>query len=135
MCVHHIAEIMRFVHSTTVMSTPEQIEDDAARKKLADEEEAAREAGVVYYVRVGELVKIGTTRRRIQTRMGTLPPDRQLLATEPGGPILERARHLQFQHLRFNGEWFIPAPELWRHITAVRGEHGEPPTIKIRDAS
>lgn len=76
---------------------------------------------VVYYLRFGELVKIGTTRSLI-SRLAAIPHD-ELLATEPGGHRLERQRHEQFAHLRATvgttREWFTLTPELAQHIADV----------------
>ncbi len=68
MCLQHMAEILTFVHATSVLMTPEQREARRAQDQRAEDERAACEAGIVYYVRVGELVKIGTT-RKIQRRV------------------------------------------------------------------
>lgn len=84
--------------------------------------------GVVYYVRVGDQVKIGTTTMALDVRFQMLPPDRHLLATEPGGRDVERIRHLQFKHLRVvhNREWFRAGPDLWDHVRDLRERHGDP---------
>lgn len=79
---------------------------------------------IVYYVRRGDLIKIGTTTSPAQ-RFLDLVPD-EILAVEPGGYPLENHRHLQFGHLREGGEYFQSAPELLEHIRHVRDLHGEP---------
>jgi hypothetical protein len=82
---------------------------------------------IVYYVRVGDRVKIGTTVKTVRQRFqGQLPPDAQVLATEPGSYEVERRRHRQFQHLQDANEWFHGGPELWEHIAQLREEHGTP---------
>lgn len=83
---------------------------------------------VVYYVRVGELIKIGTSIQQLKKRFSDLPPDRQLLAVEPGDEVTERMRHGQFatERVAVNREWFNPSPSLWRHIEQLREEHGAP---------
>jgi hypothetical protein len=80
---------------------------------------------IVYYVRRGLLVKIGTTRRPEQRFLNLLPDE--ILAVEPGGRTDERRRHVQFKHLRLGtSEHFKPAPDLLEHVAAVRDEHGVP---------
>lgn len=55
-----------------------------------------RRAPVVYYARVGSLIKIGTT-SDLRTRIMTYPPRTLLLAQEPGGEQLEAQRLDQFR--------------------------------------
>jgi hypothetical protein len=82
---------------------------------------------IVYYVRVGERIKIGTTVKTVRQRFqGQLPPDAQVLATEPGSYDVERRRHRQFRHLQDANEWFRPGSELWRHIAQLRETFGQP---------
>ena len=82
---------------------------------------------IVYYIRRGELIKIGTTVNPIR-RFASLLPD-EILAFEPGDKRIEIARHRQFAHLRTgrNAEYFRPAPDLLRHAQRMRDAHGEPP--------
>lgn len=72
---------------------------------------------VVYYARIGNRVKIGTT-IDLKQRMSSLNPE-QLLATEPGGPQLEAQRHGEFAQLRTHGEWFRLEDPLTGHIAAL----------------
>jgi hypothetical protein len=84
----------------------------------------ADSSSVVYYVRRGDVVKIGTTTEPA-TRFRALMPDK-ILAVEPGGEDLEKARHRQFGHLRRRGEYFRVAPELLEHARQLRRLHGDP---------
>lgn len=75
---------------------------------------------VVYYVRVGELIKIGTT-TQIKARLRAYPPGSSLLATEPGGLDAEQRRHDQFAGALAHGnEWFHPTTKLMVHIESLR---------------
>lgn len=91
---------------------------------LCDERvrEMAAECEMVYYIRFGDRVKIGTT-KNLRQRLTVIPHD-EVMATEPGGPHVERQRHKQFAHLRVHKgahrEWFTLKPELADHIAAVR---------------
>ena len=72
---------------------------------------------VVYYLRWGDRVKIGTTgapRRRLAEVW-----HHELLAFERGDRELERARHRQFAHLREGGEWFRADGELLDHAAGL----------------
>lgn len=81
---------------------------------------------IVYYVRRGDLIKIGTTTDP-STRFRELMPD-EILAFEPGGIHEETLRHRQFHHIRqgARAEYFRITPELVRHIRQVRAAHGNP---------
>lgn len=80
---------------------------------------------VVYYIRIGNLIKIGTT-SDMRQRMLKLKPE-EILAAEPGSYELERKRHQQFARHRSHGEYFLPARELTDHIQAIRRRYGRTP--------
>lgn len=74
----------------------------------------------VYYVHVGDLIKIGVT-TTLKQRMSQYPPGSRLLASEVGGYALEAERHKQFADLLAAGkEWFHPGAALISHITALQ---------------
>jgi MerR HTH family regulatory protein len=79
---------------------------------------------IIYYIRRGDLIKIGTTTEPA-VRFTALLPD-EILAFEPGGQSGELLRHRQFDHLRCQGEYFRSAPELLEHICQLRHLHGDP---------
>lgn len=75
---------------------------------------------VVYYVRFGDRIKIGTSGRPRQ-RLSAIPHD-ELLAFEPGDRMLEQKRHLQFAVARLGtSEWFAATPRLLAHARELRG--------------
>ena len=81
--------------------------------------------GLVYYLRIGDLIKIGYT-TNLYLRMEKYPPNAELLATEYGDRKLERERHSRFSiHLRRGREWFDPAPELMKWIEGVGNVGGD----------
>lgn len=75
--------------------------------------------GVIYYVRFGDKVKIGTT-TNLRQRMASIPHD-EILATEPGSYELEKIRHAQFGELRHTkrGEWFRYEGSLIEHVAQL----------------
>lgn len=83
--------------------------------------------GRVYYVQVGEHIKIGCT-VNLSGRLRDYPPNRRLLATEPGYEVLEGQRHEQFAEHRVMGrEWYTPSVPLIAHINELRrAQHAEP---------
>lgn len=73
---------------------------------------------VVYYLRLDERVKIGTTFTPRQ-RFAVLPHD-EVLAFERGGRAIERRRHLEFADDRLGtSEWFGLTPRLRDHVAAL----------------
>jgi hypothetical protein len=75
---------------------------------------------VVYYVQVGDLIKIGTTTNLV-ARVNAYPPGSVLLATEPGDVDLERQRHQQFADcLAARNEWFTPTKRLMEFIAGLK---------------
>jgi hypothetical protein len=79
--------------------------------------------GIVYYMRIGNRVKIGWT-GNLKSRMKSINPE-ELLATEPGTRDKERQRHKQFEHLRVHGEWFAMEESLLSHIDILRSSPQE----------
>lgn len=135
-CIKHSMSLYQAVLDNLRGPDRREQYEAAMAEKRAKRATDSEDGGVVYYVRVGELIKIGTTRQELHIRFSELPPSKQLLATEPGGFRLEKTRHLQFRHLRAKiGEWFHPAPELWSHIAGLRAEHGEPAELRSRVAT
>lgn len=75
---------------------------------------------VVYYLRLGERVKIGTTTNPRQ-RFAALPHE-EVLAFERGDRRLERRRHLEFAAERGgSSEWFALTVRLRAHIDVLAG--------------
>lgn len=83
-------------------------------KAPAVPEPALAPLGCVYFLRLGDRVKIGHT-RDLRRRRREVPHD-ELLAAIPGGQETERDWHRRFDHLRWQGEWFAATPELLEAI-------------------
>lgn len=78
---------------------------------------------IVYYVQVGNDIKIGTT-GNLHRRLTSLPAGARVLGTEPGDFNLEAERLRQFAEYRCHGkEWFHPAPQLLTHIASLSRAH------------
>ena len=87
---------------------------------VPDSDVAPPRVDVVYYLRNGDRVKIGTTanpRRRFAAIW-----HEEVLAFERGNRRLERRRHEQFAADRFGGsEWFSLTPAIAEHADVVAG--------------
>lgn len=82
--------------------------------------------GVVYYLRINNLVKIGFTTNLAQ-RSRAYPPGSELLAVEPATTYTERERHQDFSRWRAQGrEWFHESETLSQHIESLVAAHGLP---------
>ncbi len=74
----------------------------------------------VYYLRLGNRIKIGWT-RNLSAKMKAIPHE-QLLALEPGGLSVEAQRHQQFEEFKIVGEWFRSCPVIMRHVASLEWE-------------
>jgi len=91
----------------------------ATYRALRSERRAAvGHAPVVYYMRIGNLVKIGTS-RSIGARFAALNAE-GIMAVEPGTADLEAERHALFADLHSHLEYFHLADPLAVHIVDVR---------------
>ncbi|MWV59067.1 GIY-YIG nuclease family protein [Rathayibacter sp. VKM Ac-2754] len=91
--------------------------------EVPDAELAPPRVEVVYYIRFGDRIKIGTSGNPRQ-RLHRLRHE-ELLAFERGGRALEQHRHAQFAAERLERtEWFARSPALEGHIETVGA--GEP---------
>ena len=80
---------------------------------------------VVYYLRHGDRVKIGTTANPRQ-RFAAIWHE-EVLAFERGDRALEQRRHVQFAADRFAGsEWFTLSSALAEHIAVVAAGVSDP---------
>lgn len=124
-CVRHAAQLYTFLSERIKESAHGSATSlDALIELTATGHQRTRQPsswndGVVYYVQVGELVKIGNA-VNLRRRLTVYPPGRRLLATEPGGEMRERKRHHQFRASRVEREWFRPTDDLVAHIVKLR---------------
>lgn len=137
-CGLHAARLFRHVVDRLEGRTADRLGmlyfDLRERTKRTDE--AAHRARAVkpkvYYVQVGEYIKIGYT-KRLRERMTQYPPHKRLLATEDGGRDREVERHNQFAGSLAQGkEWFRPTPDLIDHINQLRAKLGSGPITMAR---
>lgn len=75
---------------------------------------------VVYYIRFGDRIKIGTS-ENFRKRLEALPHD-EVLAVELGSYAAESRRHTQFKAERITGEWFTASPRLVLHARALMAD-------------
>ncbi|MCP2339180.1 GIY-YIG nuclease family protein [Actinomadura rupiterrae] len=100
---------------------------EATRKRRISEAFAAL-GPVVYFIRDGDLIKIGHS-GNLKTRRRAFTSDlTAILAVTPGDRDLEQATHERFAAQRAKRrEWYHPAPELIAHINDLRAAMNVPP--------
>lgn len=86
---------------------------------------------VVYYMKLGDLVKIGISKRIAQRVMAFNP--QRVLAVEPGSHALETVRHHQFTELHEHGEWFRYEQPLKEHIRQLPERFKQGTGIEMND--
>jgi hypothetical protein len=88
--------------------------------EIPDDDLPSPRVDVVYYLRFGDRIKIGTSVNPRQ-RFAAIWHD-EVLAFERGDRVLERRRHEQFASERFDRtEWFTASDDLLAHIDIVAG--------------
>jgi hypothetical protein len=90
-----------------------------------DREETPPRVDVVYYLRYGDRIKIGTSANP-RRRIASLPHD-EILAFERGDRMLEQRRHAQFAAHRIpRTEWFEANPALTAHLADITAGADDP---------
>lgn len=93
--------------------------------ELPDEDVAPPRIDVVYYLRFGDRVKIGTTGNPKQRFAAIRHED--LLALEPGDRKVEQRRHRDFAADRLGtSEWFALSPAIRAHVEELTSSIGDP---------
>lgn len=83
---------------------------------------AAKGNPLVYFIRLGPYVKIGTS-TDVMTRIGSLSlAPGNLLAVVPGSYDVERQTHQRFARLRAFREWFYLEDDLMGHVVDLQRE-------------
>lgn len=131
-CRSHAVDIymtLRGIHQDIVAGAGGELylRDEQRDAELDAAAKTAQERSVVYYVRIGDAIKIGYS-SNLKQRISSLRARRSdVLAVEPGARKLEAQRHLKFASLRRGKrEDFEPSFALIQHIDAVRERHGDP---------
>jgi len=115
-------EVGRKMHEESPALRAERLVKEAARGRYRLEGTNPGHE-VVYYVRIGNRVKIGWS-TNLPSRLAAINPE-EVMVIEPGGRELEKARHGQFRALRTHGEWFKLEEPLTGHIEELRRADAE----------
>jgi hypothetical protein len=131
-CSAHLREAFRFCHTQLDVAVADgadvsailarQNQQDANWRFWTDRVARGKPRSVVYYIQVGERIKVGTT-VNLTARKAAYPPGSEVLATELGSYDLESERHRQFAaYLVAGREWFHPGPKLLAHIASLQAQ-------------
>ncbi|WP_185972900.1 GIY-YIG nuclease family protein [Aeromicrobium piscarium] len=123
---HRATDILEEMRMLRRLRAAQDAEDERRRV------ESIRQApGWIYYVLVGDRVKIGYS-VDVKRRLRAYPPDSPLLAVHPGTKQLESEMHEKFAGSRAAGrEWFLDTPEMRQHIAEVVSQFGEPDRARL----
>jgi hypothetical protein len=124
----HLNLVQRFFEVQTTEQAVRNAQWCADAERYEAEKVALRQdrEGFVYYLRVGERIKIGYS-VDVKRRMRAYPPGCELLAVEPGDRDQERQRHQQFAGSRTDGrEWFRPTSDIFELVAEIVSTYGEP---------
>jgi hypothetical protein len=113
LCAHHVRLTFAYF-----MKRAQGLSDNV--EAVAIEPPTANESGWVYFIRKGDLIKIGWTTHP-KRRFKELRPD-AILALMDAEPIDERRCHAAFAHLRVRGEWFRPEADLLAYIEGIKAD-------------
>ena len=113
----HIAAVPAEVATSLAAADPNRVLNRSPRTREA-RRNVKDTLGTIYFVRIGQCIKIGYT-TNVRQRMAKLRPD-AILATTPGTMRDEQALHHEFGEYWTNGEYFRPGPRLLAHIDGVR---------------
>lgn len=98
--------------------------EEARRKRKALTRETT--PGVVYYLRISHLIKVGFT-TDLTRRLKQYPPNAVLIAQHPGTMQVEREVHNKFAaHLAKGREWFTPCDAIDEHLEMVKATYPQP---------
>ncbi|GLY32065.1 hypothetical protein [Kineosporia sp. NBRC 101731] len=76
--------------------------------------------GVVYYLLIGDYIKVGYT-ADLNNRLNSYPPDTQVLHSHPGTLDDEADTHVSLRpHLAARREWYLASPELLAAIEEMK---------------
>lgn len=124
--------VLRRLREWGVELTPEIVANVFNREGETWEDQGAKLArqrarfyprgSVVYYMRIGNRVKIGFS-TNLSERLKTFTPE-ELLAVEPGDIALERSRQARFNALWTHAEWFRYEGELVEWVEELQRRAG-----------
>lgn len=117
-CLDHAIKL----HAAMTEAVRHEIRYGNGAAGFTRERRALDKQSVVYYIRLtgSDLVKIGYTTNLDRRRQQLRADRKEILATEPGGPTIERKRHAQFAAERVDErENFRMSKRLMDHIASL----------------
>jgi len=130
LCQEHLLVAWSLVQDQLVCEgTPREVQPKRAATDQPYE-------GYVYYLQVGDRIKIGHTTDAIR-RLATYPPESRLIAIRKGSRKRERAEHIRYDKYLADGrEWFHYSKEMEEDILIdddVRGQNQSPEFAQYKE--
>lgn len=126
LCDEHVLQVWSLVQAQHANSVARSQARLAEERKAATRDERMSAPGTIYYLRVGDHIKVGYA-SHLESRLAAYPPTAELLATHPGTLRDEQALHKRFTTHRVAGrEWYAPATPILEHIDTIIAHHGKP---------
>lgn len=121
-CAYALAEAFASIRLNKTGVIPRAVARDRAK----------RGGGWIYYLRIGDRIKIGHT-VNLRNRLGSYPPDAVLLCAHPGTRSDEAALHQLFQsYCEAGREWYGDRHQpILDHIARMVAEHGDPADLAL----
>lgn len=128
LCAWNVVEVLGVFYQAPEMTVLERIKfrEERGHEGYVTPKPGKNDPGWVYYIRMGDTIKIGYA-TDVAKRMRAYPPTAELLAAHPGTELLEKQMHQKFREYLARGrEWFAPADEVMAHIASVVERFGDP---------
>lgn len=135
-CPMHVAAAYRYAMSRITKETEppdlrvKRLRESSEWTAMINREKAKVQAELagdvegswVYYIRVGDQIKIGVSIDPLKRAQSLSLTAAHIVATEPGTSLLEAKRHSEFRALHIHGEWFRAEGRLLDHIAALQAQ-------------
>lgn len=127
--VHTVGNVPEFIEAVVdinaAVAAREKSEDQAAQRAFM-----AREDGDIYFIRLGELVKVGWT-RDLWSRVKSYGASAELLVSYAGTRQDETNLHRQLTPARAKGrEWYEDGAIIAKFVDEALKQYGMPPTFE-----
>lgn len=138
-CIRHASviwqQMARFARTPEMIEAVADVQRGVAERdaRLHEERKASRLANVahgdIYFVRVGNLIKVGWT-RDLWSRLKAYGASAELLVSYPGSRDDETNLHRQLSPARAKGrEWYTDGPIVAKFIADALSQYGQPPPM------
>jgi hypothetical protein len=126
LCIAHIHETWRLAQEVAdaTNNRAATVEVEVAGKRVRQPRPTSR-IGWIYYIRVGEHIKVGYASDLRDRLTNGYPPNAEFLAAHRGTMVDEKVAHsLLYLHRALRAEWYHPHPDVFAYIEQAKAQHG-----------